>query len=75
MKIIDLIKMWVDGYPMPKEIIYADDIWEWNEKKEDYVCKNWLLFGGIDLASANAKYDLNRKAEIIEEVEDENNII
>lgn len=67
MKVIDLIKMWVDGFPMSKTIKCDDNIWHWNKNLEDYVCKNWWLFGGIGLASANAKSDLNKKVEIIEE--------
>lgn len=65
MKIIDLIKIWVDGFPMPKTIKYADEIWQWNGKREDYVCKDWLLFGGIELLSEYAKLYLNKKVEII----------
>ena len=37
MKVIDLLNKWFNNEPIPKTIVYGNDLFYWNENSQDYT--------------------------------------
>lgn len=61
MKVIDLLNKWFNNEPIPKAIIYGNDLFYWNKNSEDYttsldpnvIDSNTYFMGQLNFGSLN----------------------
>lgn len=77
MKIIDLLNKWFNNEPIPKTIVYGNDLFYWNENLEDYttslepnvIDSNTYFMEQLNFGRLNDEIEILEEPKKIEKIE------